>query len=159
MITFCGGEQKRELGNYAVKRNDSAVPRGWRNPLQGLIECNAYEVGQLSERAVGWGGDETLTKVSRHRGGQQCRNQIPVQGLVISGSCPASAASLTNAWKVMIGGATMVESSREASRRGGAYVIRHNLLYVGSLWERFGIAETAKVYNKGRGGGKGPSGI
>jgi hypothetical protein len=53
MITFCGGEQKRQLGNYAVKRNDSAVPRGWRNPLQGLIECNAHEVGQVSEGAVG----------------------------------------------------------------------------------------------------------
>lgn len=56
------GEQKWQLRNYAVKRKYSAVPRGWRNPLQDLIECSAHEVSQLR------GSDETLSKVSRHRG-------------------------------------------------------------------------------------------
>jgi hypothetical protein len=48
MITFCGGEQKSELGNYAVK---SAVPRGWRNPLQVLIECSARRKSARAIRA------------------------------------------------------------------------------------------------------------
>src|SRR6266567_6989435 len=82
-------------------------------------------------------------------GGQLCRNQIPVQGLVISGSCPASAASLTNAWKAMIGRATMVESSREASGTGVGTA------YLGRLWERLeSPRRPLRVQGEGSGGGR-----
>ena len=99
-----------------------------------------------SYQSVPWDRDETLTKVSRHRGGQLCRNQIPVQCLVISGSCPASAASLTNAWKAMIGRTTMVESSREAA---GAGV---DTAYLGRLWERLESPRRSLCVHKGRAG-------